>query len=100
MFAAKNWMNRRRVRSLPAPMVAGKVSIPSRASAGGAGISFFDLFGEAPSLGSLIDPRAGEAPLAEASFAELEPLLTPMLAKQDTDLIELAVTASGHGESG
>jgi hypothetical protein len=55
----------------------------------------YDLFAKAPWLGSLIDPRAGEAPLAEATLAELEPLLTPMLAKQDDDIAEVAVTARG-----
>ena len=59
----------------------------------------YDLFAKAPWLGSLIDPRAGEAPLAEATFVELEPLLTPMLARWDDDLIEVAVTAQGMAKA-
>ena len=59
----------------------------------------YELFAKAPWLGSLIDPRAGEAPLAEATFAELEPLLTPMLARQEDDLVEVAVTAQGMAKA-
>jgi hypothetical protein len=59
----------------------------------------YDLFSKAPWLGGLIDPRVGEAPLAEATFAELQPLLAPMLAKQDDELAELAVTAQGMAKA-
>jgi hypothetical protein len=59
----------------------------------------YDLFAKAPWLGSLIDPRAGEAPFAEATFAELEPVLVRMLARQDDDLVELAVTAQGMAKA-
>jgi hypothetical protein len=60
----------------------------------------YDLFAKAPWLGSLVDPRVGEAPLAEATFKELEPVLSPMLAKQRSDEVtEIAVTAQGMAKS-
>jgi hypothetical protein len=59
----------------------------------------YDLFAKASWLGSLIDPRAGEAPLAEATFSELQPVLTPMLLKQDDELAEVAVTARGMAKA-
>jgi hypothetical protein len=58
----------------------------------------YDLFARAPWLGSLIDPHAGEAPLTEATFEELEPLLSAMLTTQD-DLLEVAVTAKGMAKA-
>lgn len=55
----------------------------------------YDLFAKAPVLGSLIQPRVG-GDLIEAGFADLEPLLTKVLAKADTvELSEMAVAAQG-----
>lgn len=67
----------------------------------------YRLFKDAPTLGSLINPRAGESDLFVAAFHELQPLLEKALApetKDDTahDLsaeasakAEMAVTARG-----
>ena len=58
----------------------------------------YDLFEQAPVLGSLINPRAGgEGSLIEASFDELAPLLERALAdeKADDAAHEMAVTAQG-----
>jgi len=61
----------------------------------------YDLFARAPWLGSLIDPRAGEAPLAEATFGELESLLSPILtAASGDDIAEMAVAAQGIAKAG
>jgi type I restriction-modification system DNA methylase subunit len=57
----------------------------------------YQLFENAPVLGSLINPRAGQADLLEAGFHELQPLLEKALAaetKDDTSH-EMAVTARG-----
>ena len=57
----------------------------------------YALFKNAPVLGSLINPRAGEADLLVAAFHELQPLLEKALeqeAKDDTAR-EMAVTARG-----
>jgi hypothetical protein len=59
----------------------------------------YDLFSKAPWLGSLIDPRSGEAPIVEATFAELEPLLAHILTNEGDDLIEVAVTAKGMAKA-
>ncbi len=55
------------------------------------------LFQEAAVLGSLINPRAGEGDLLEATFHELQPLLEQALAREDQDdtAHEMAVTARG-----
>ena len=57
----------------------------------------YRLFRNAPVLGSLINPRAGEGDLLEAGFHELQPLLEQALAQetQDDRAHELAVTARG-----
>jgi len=57
----------------------------------------YRLFKEAPVLGSLIDPRAGERDLLVASFHELQPLLEKALAQETKDdtTHEMAVTARG-----
>jgi hypothetical protein len=57
----------------------------------------FDLFQNAPVLGSLIDPRAGENDLLVAAFHELQPLLEKALAVEAGDNVEheMAVTARG-----
>lgn len=56
----------------------------------------FDLFEKAPSLGSLIDPRRLAGDIVAADHTQLEPLLTPLLAANQSDeLAELAVAAQG-----
>ena len=57
----------------------------------------YRLFGNAAVLGSLINPRAGEADLLVAGFQELQPLLEQALVLEAEDDIahELAVTARG-----
>jgi hypothetical protein len=57
----------------------------------------YRLFREAPVLGSLINPRAGERDLLVASFHELQPLLEKALAHEakDDTAHEVAVTARG-----
>jgi len=57
----------------------------------------YRLFQEAPVLGSLINPRAGEGDLLVATFHELQPLLEIALAQETKDdaAHEMAVTARG-----
>ena len=57
----------------------------------------YRLFQNAPVLGSLIDPRAGEGDLLEAGFHEIQPLLEKalVLESQDDSAHEMAVTARG-----
>jgi hypothetical protein len=55
----------------------------------------YDLFAQAPVLGSLIQP-AGSGDLIESSFQELEPLLARVLTKTDSaEISEMAVAAQG-----
>ncbi len=57
----------------------------------------YRLFEDAPVLGSLINPRAGEGDLLVAAFHELRPLLEKALAQEakDDTAHEVAVTARG-----
>jgi hypothetical protein len=57
----------------------------------------YRLFQQAPVLGSLINPRAGEGDLLVAAFHELQPLLEKALAQETKDdtAHEMAVTARG-----
>lgn len=62
----------------------------------------YNLFKDAPMLGSLINPRAQGGNLFEAEFHELAPLLTAVLtssenkkAKIENDVAEMAVIAQG-----
>ena len=57
----------------------------------------YRLFKDAPVLGSLINPRAGEGNLLVAAFNELQPLLEKALAQETKDdtAHEMAVTARG-----
>jgi hypothetical protein len=57
----------------------------------------YRLFADAPVLGSLINPRAGEGDLLVAAFHELQPLLERATAQETKDDIahEMAVTARG-----
>jgi hypothetical protein len=57
----------------------------------------YDLFKQAPVLGSLINPRLGGGDLLEAGFGELQPLLEQAMEDEGADEAthELAVTAQG-----
>ena len=57
----------------------------------------YDLFQQAPQLGSLIDPRHEKGSMYEAGYAELQPLLSKALAKHvgDADLTAVGVAAQG-----
>ena len=57
----------------------------------------YDLFEQAPELGSLIDPKAIKGDLLTADFAELQPLLEQALARESDDVegTERAVAAQG-----
>jgi hypothetical protein len=57
----------------------------------------YRLFQNAPVLGSLINPRAGESDLLVAAFHELQPLMEKALAQETKDdtAHEMAVTARG-----
>lgn len=57
----------------------------------------YQLFKNAPVLGSLINPRVAENELLESSFHELQPLLEKAFAKETKDdaAHEMAVTARG-----
>jgi hypothetical protein len=59
--------------------------------------SLYQLFENAPVLGSLINPRAGEGDLLMAAFDELQPLLERVFAQETKDDVvhEMAVTARG-----
>ena len=56
----------------------------------------YDLFEQAPVLGSLIAPQRMTGDLEAADFLQLEPLLAPVLASAKTDeMAEMAVAAQG-----
>jgi len=57
----------------------------------------YDLFQQAPHLGSLIDPRREKGDLFEAGFTELQPLLTKALAKNATDAELAAIGVAAQG---
>jgi hypothetical protein len=66
--------------------------------------SLYQLFENAPVLGSLINPNAGQADLLEAGFDELRPLLEQVLVRESAtenfklkteNFDEIAVTARG-----
>jgi hypothetical protein len=59
--------------------------------------SLYQLFQNAPFLGSLVNPRAEEGDLLVAAFHELKPLLEKALARETNDetAVEMAVTARG-----
>jgi hypothetical protein len=55
----------------------------------------YELFAKAPTLGSLIQPRAS-GDLIEKGFTDLEPLLARVMAKADSvEVSEMAVAAQG-----
>ncbi|QDV07298.1 hypothetical protein Poly30_28210 [Planctomycetes bacterium Poly30] len=56
----------------------------------------YDLFEQAPELGSLINPNAFKGDMFEANFAELQPLMKQALASgEDVENAERAVAAQG-----
>lgn len=58
----------------------------------------YDLFQDAPTLGSLIDPTRDNGDLFEAPYEELEPLLQRALEEEESDdyrAHEIGVTAQG-----
>lgn len=58
--------------------------------------ALYDLFAKAPWLGSMIDPRRADADIFREGFNKLEPLISSMLGKTDTDdAHEIAVAAQG-----
>jgi hypothetical protein len=61
----------------------------------------YDLFKQAPELGSLIDPNLIEHPMFDADFAELQPLLQQALrtGTNSASEIERAVSAQGMAKS-
>ena len=64
----------------------------------------YELFEEAPTLGSLLDPRSLASDLYDAGFEELQPLMDAALAKGTADaetveIAERAVAAKGMTEA-
>ncbi len=57
--------------------------------------SLYELFEDAPELGSLIDPHSLTGSLFSANFRTLEPLLTTLFDEPDDDTRERAVAAAG-----
>jgi hypothetical protein len=57
----------------------------------------FDLFAQAPHLGSLIDPRREKGDLFQAGFSDLQPLLAKALKTKhgDADILAIGVAAQG-----
>ena len=62
--------------------------------------TLYDLFAQAPWLGSLIDPRRSDADIFREGFEKLEPLLASILPAADTDEArEMAVAAQGMAKA-
>jgi hypothetical protein len=60
----------------------------------------YDVFTKAPWLGSLIDPRRAGGDIFSADFAQLEPLLAPILsAARGDEITEMVVAARGMAKS-
>jgi len=57
----------------------------------------YDLFQQAPHLGSLIDPRQEKGGLFEAGYAELQPLLKKVLARKSEDAEVAAIGIAAQG---
>jgi hypothetical protein len=57
----------------------------------------YDLFQQAPHLGSLIEPRREKGNMYEAGYAELQPLLSTALTKKASDLDITAVGVAAQG---
>ena len=62
--------------------------------------ALWDLFAQAPSLGSLIDPRREDGDIFREDFEALAPLLTATLAAAGNDeAVEMAVAAQGMAKA-
>ena len=62
--------------------------------------ALYDLFGKAPWLGSLIDPRRASGDIFSEGFDKLEPLLGAILAAADlAEAHEMAVAAKGMAKA-
>jgi hypothetical protein len=62
--------------------------------------ALYDLFAQAPTLGSLIDPQKSGTSLLQAGFERLEPLLQAMLSLEGSDeMKEVAVSAQGMSKA-
>jgi hypothetical protein len=61
----------------------------------------YDLFKQAPELGSLIDPNLTDHPLFDTNFTKLQPLLEQALSRESTSYgdNERAVTAQGMAKA-
>jgi len=61
----------------------------------------YDLFEQAPVLGSLIDPKALKGDMFEADFSELQPLLQKALEveRDDDEKFERAIAAQGMAKA-
>ncbi len=63
----------------------------------------YDLFKDAPVLGSLINPRHQAGNLIEAEFHEIQPLLSKALAKEevkkDENLAQMGLVAKGNAKA-
>jgi len=63
----------------------------------------YDLFKDAPVLGSLINPRKQAGDLIEAEFHEIQPLLSKALAKEDVkkdeNLAQMGLVAKGNAKA-
>jgi len=63
----------------------------------------YDLFKDAPVLGSLINPRKQAGDLIEAEFHEIQPLLSKALAKEevkkDENLAQMGLVAKGNAKA-
>jgi len=63
-------------------------------------LRLYDLFAQAPTLGSLINPRSLGGTIFAADFAQLEPLFNEILRATHTDeLAEMAVAAQGMAKA-
>ncbi|MCC6543978.1 MAG: N-6 DNA methylase [Nitrospirae bacterium] len=63
-------------------------------------LRLYDLFAQAPTLGSLINPRSLGGTLFAADFAQLEPVFSDILRATHTDeLAEMAVAAQGMAKA-
>lgn len=63
-------------------------------------LRLYDLFAQAPTLGSLINPRLLGGSIFSADFAQLEPVFSEILRSTHTDeLAEMAVAAQGMAKA-
>lgn len=63
-------------------------------------LRLYDMFAQAPTLGSLINPRLLDGSIFSADFAQLEPVFGDILKATHTDeLAEMAVAAQGMAKA-